>query len=238
MVLGIDIGAVISSGGTQFDDGTASGGTTLKAGIQIVGAGAVASGMTVLSGGTQYVSAGGSTTGTLLSGGREQVLGAASGTVVGNGGSEYVSSGGIVSGASISGGTLELASGAVDGSAPLSFTGSGGLILDASVQFGGLVAGFGSASLSDTIDFRDIPFVASGGTATTVSWTQLTSGANASGTLTVSEGGHTANITLLGQYVAGNFTSSTDGHGGTLVTDPPVVANTDPNPLTLVHGQQ
>ena len=132
----------------------------------------------------------------------------------------------VVSGATISGGTLELASGAVEGSAPLSFTGSGSLVLDASVQFGGLVAGFGSASLSDTIDFRDIPFVASGGTATTVSWTQLTSGANASGTLTVSEGGHTANITLLGQYVAGNFTSSTDGHGETLVTDPLVSSST------------
>ena len=43
-----------------------------------------------------------------------------------------------------------------------------------------------------------------------------------SGTLTVSDGLHTAKLALLGQYVVGNFTLSDDGHGGTLVSDPPV----------------
>jgi hypothetical protein len=38
----------------------------------------------------------------------------------------------------------------------------------------------------------------------------------------VSDGTNTANITLLGQYVAGNFTKQSDGNGGTLITDPPV----------------
>ena len=33
----------------------------------------------------------------------------------------------------------------------------------------------------------------------------------------------TANITLLGQYVAGNFTKQSDSNGGTLITDPPLV---------------
>ena len=87
------------------------------------------------------------------------------------------------------------------------------------------------------MNLLDIPYVASGASATTSGWVQLTSGANASGTLTVSEGGHTANITLLGQYVAGNFHIQSDGLGGTLVTDLPVVANTDPNPLTLLNPQ-
>jgi hypothetical protein len=94
-----------------------------------------------------------------------------------------------------------------------------------------LVAGFG---LPDQIDFRDIPFVSG---TTTVTWDQLTSGPNASGTLTVADGGLTATVTLLGQYMAGappagNFTSASDAHGGTLVTDPPVSSSTDPISVT------
>ena len=45
---------------------------------------------------------------------------------------------------------------------------------------------------------------------------------NTSGTLTVSDGVHTAHVTLLGQYVTAQFTSATDGHGGTLIGDPPI----------------
>ena len=79
------------------------------------------------------------------------------------------------------------------------------------------MTGFGQ---TDGLDLTNLAFVASGASATTVSWTQLTSGASASGTLSVSEGGHTANLTLLGQYMAGNFNIQADGLGGTLVTDP------------------
>jgi hypothetical protein len=58
---------------------------------------------------------------------------------------------------------------------------------------------------------------------------------NTSGTLTVSDhGGNTANITLLGQYVAGNFNIATDGHGGTVVYDP-AVSSTDTNRLANTH---
>jgi hypothetical protein len=39
------------------------------------------------------------------------------------------------------------------------------------------------------------------------------------GTLAAANANHTANITLLGQYMAGNFHPSTDHHGGTIVTD-------------------
>ena len=77
---------------------------------------------------------------------------------------------------------------------------------------------------------RDIAFTS----ATTLSWTQVTSGASASGTLTVSGGGNVANITLLGQYMTGQFTSGGDGFGGTLVGDPPVVAQTS-NTLVPAH---
>jgi hypothetical protein len=54
-----------------------------------------------------------------------------------------------------------------------------------------------------------------------------------SGTLVVSQGGQSANITLLGSYVAGNFHIQSDGASGTLVTDPPVPM-TDSGPFMLV----
>jgi len=50
---------------------------------------------------------------------------------------------------------------------------------------------------------------------------RLSGRSNASGTLTVSAGGNAANLTLLGKYTAANFTSASDGNGGTLIADPP-----------------
>jgi hypothetical protein len=38
----------------------------------------------------------------------------------------------------------------------------------------------------------------------------------------VNDGTHTANLLLLGQYAAAQFAMSSDGHGGTLIADPPV----------------
>jgi len=37
--------------------------------------------------------------------------------------------------------------------------------------------------------------------------------------LTASDGTHTANIALLGQYTAASFAMATDGSGGTLIHD-------------------
>jgi hypothetical protein len=47
------------------------------------------------------------------------------------------------------------------------------------------------------------------------------------------DGVHSATITLLGQYTAGQFTSASDGHGGTLIGDPAVVAANDPSLAAL-----
>jgi hypothetical protein len=47
------------------------------------------------------------------------------------------------------------------------------------------------------------------------------SGDTSSGTLSVTDGAHTANIALLGNYLASTFVASSDGHGGTSVIDPP-----------------
>ena len=38
----------------------------------------------------------------------------------------------------------------------------------------------------------------------------------------MTDGTHTANITLLGQYTAASFTKASDGNGGTTISDPTV----------------
>jgi hypothetical protein len=43
--------------------------------------------------------------------------------------------------------------------------------------------------------------------------------------LTVTDGTHTANITLAGNFSNSTFTPSGDGHGGTTIVDPPAFAS-------------
>jgi choice-of-anchor A domain-containing protein len=89
---------------------------------------------------------------------------------------------------------------------------AGTLELDNSALFTGHIAGFGG---QDGIDLADIGF----GTQTTLAYLQNQT--NTSGVLTVSDGAHTANLALLGQYMASSFAVASDGHGGTLISDPP-----------------
>jgi autotransporter passenger strand-loop-strand repeat protein len=155
---------------------------------------------------------------TIGSGGGLTVAGAASGTTIDSGGYEYVASGGTESGATISGGgVLELASGGSVGNGAVTFADSAGgfLTLDDAKQFVGFVAGFGG---SDDIALLDIPYTSG---TTTFSWSQTTTDAGASGTLTVHDDTDSANIILLGSYLAGQFALAAYD-GGTLVTDPPV----------------
>jgi len=150
----------------------------------------------VSSGGGLYVSSGGTSL---------------SGTVL-NGGAEYVSSGGAISGATLSGGFLEIRSGGTAGTSQINFTTGGGTLqLDDSEHFGGSVSGFG---VPGGIDLRDIAF----DTGTTLGY----SDSGGSGTLTVTHGSSTAQILMIGNYVLANFTKQADGHGGTLIIDPPV----------------
>jgi autotransporter passenger strand-loop-strand repeat protein len=221
----------VNSGSNDFDFGVESG-TTINSGIQVVEGGGSASGTTVNAGGEEFIASGGLVSGSKLNGGIDLVFGTAVGTTVNSGGTEYIGSGGFASGTTISGGLVEVTSGAVTSGSLFTFALSGGgtLQLDESQHFAstGLVAGFGPPKLTKGIDFVDIPFVSG---ATTVNWNQLTSGSTASGTLTISGDGHIANITLLGQYMAGaggSFTITSDAHGGTFVTDPPVSSSTDP----------
>jgi hypothetical protein len=70
--------------------------------------------------------------------------------------------------------------------------------------------------LGDEIDLRGLAYTSG---TTNLSWSQLTSGANASGTLTVSSGAAVETLTLLGQYTAANFSATSDGFGGTPLKD-------------------
>jgi hypothetical protein len=44
----------------------------------------------------------------------------------------------------------------------------------------------------------------------------------------VSDGAHTANLSLLGQYAASSFAMASDGHGGTLITEAAAIAQNQP----------
>jgi len=96
------------------------------------------------------------------------------------------------------------------------------LKIDHAADFRGAVAGFDG---SDVLDLADVAF----GKNTTLGYAANSS--NTGGTLTVSDGTHTADISLLGQYMAGSFVMSADGFGGTQIQNPPAAT------LTLTHPQ-
>ncbi len=77
--------------------------------------------------------------------------------------------------------------------------------------YGGTLTGF-SKTGGSALDLDDIAF--NGSTTATYA------GTTASGVLTVSDGAHAANIHLMGNYTKSAFIVSSDGHGGTSVSDP------------------
>jgi hypothetical protein len=128
-----------------------------------------------------------------------------------------------VSGAVMGSGTAE-----IDGSAMLEFAGassaattfgagaSGTLKLDQSGGFSGTIAGFAGG---DGIDLGDVGF----GSSTALAFAANADGSG--GTLTVSDGTHTANLQLLGQYAATGFQAAADAGTGTMLTYVPQEAN-------------
>ena len=87
---------------------------------------------------------------------------------------------------------------------------TGTLRLDASSAFTGQILGFRA---TDSIDLADIAF----GSATTLGFTP--NAGNTGGSLAISDGTHSANLALLGQYAVSGFAVSSDGHGGTLLQE-------------------
>jgi hypothetical protein len=86
---------------------------------------------------------------------------------------------------------------------------AGTLRLDDSLDFSGVVSGFGQ---NDHLDLSDIKFGAG------MTHDYLPNAQGTGGTLTVSDGAHTANITMVGQYTAEGFHVSDDHHAGTQIT--------------------
>jgi serralysin len=235
----------INSGGAQYDNGTASGTTVSGGGIEYVFSGGTESGTTVSGGGAEYVFSGGTSTSATLNGGDQYVYGSASGTVVSTGsiqdilsggtassatinsggaqydngtassttvsggGIEYVFSGSTASGTTLSGGSEIVMSGGI-ANGTITFAGSGQLTLNTSTNVNNFqISGFNASS--DKLDLADITYSGK----TTLSFAEANN--NTSGTLTVSDILHTANITLLGLYTTQNFTAASDGHGGTII---------------------
>jgi hypothetical protein len=84
----------------------------------------------------------------------------------------------------------------------------GDLVLDQPSTFGGTVSGFGDQSV---IDLPGIAF----GPSTTLGY--LPNSNQAQGILSVTDGNHSANIALLGNYMASSFAVVGDNHGGSMV---------------------
>jgi hypothetical protein len=107
---------------------------------------------------------------------------------------------------------------------PVTFAGSTGTLqLDTPSSFTGTVAGLTG---QDALDLRFI----NPATVQTPTYVGNSSG----GTLTVTDGTHTANIALLGNYLASTFVASSDGHGGTSIVDPVLTSS---NPMILSPPQ-
>ena len=105
---------------------------------------------------------------------------------------------------------------------PVTFAGSTGTLqLENPSSFTGTVAGLTG---QDALDLRFI-------NPATVQ-TPTYSGNSSGGTLTVTDGTHTANIALLGNYLASTFVASSDGHGGTAIVDPVLSSSTQQMVLT------
>ncbi len=90
------------------------------------------------------------------------------------------------------------------------FGATGQLRLAHSTGYDGTISGF-SKTGANSLDLEDIAFATA-----KVSF----SGTTSAGTITVSDGTHTAHIKLAGNYTASTFVLADDGGGGTLVHDP------------------
>jgi hypothetical protein len=129
--------------------------------------------------------------------------------------------------AQINGGTLYVQKAFAEN---VAFTGTTGVLeLGASQAFTGKVSGLSKTGTS-WLDLADITFTSG---VTKASY----SGTTAAGTLTVTDGTHTAHITLVGNYFGATFTLSTDGHTGTKVVDPSAPAGPAPFAQALAGFQ-
>lgn len=121
------------------------------------------------------------------------------------------------SGSALIGGTATIEfGGASSENTTFADVGNGTLKLDQSTAFTGTISGFNEG---DKLDLSDIL----SGPNTTINFTENAD--NTGGTLTLSDGTHTANIKLQGQYSVDGFHISADNGAGTLVSYLPLNHN-------------
>jgi hypothetical protein len=96
---------------------------------------------------------------------------------------------------------------------------AGTLKLDQAESFSGSVSGFGAG---DTLDLSDIAF----GANLTIGYTANAAGTG--GSLSISDGTHSASVALLGQFAAAGFQVGSDAGGGAMVTYAPPDQTTGP----------
>lgn len=210
----------IDAAGLQHVHGSATDTVVNAGGEQNVYAGAIATGTTLNTGGLQIDW--GTTIATTIAGGSQYVYGMAADTVILSG-TQYVEAGGASYGAMIGSGTLHAFAGASVHN--VTFAGADAtLVLDHASDFSGFLSGWQDGN---HLDLGDIQF----GESTTLAYV-ANAGSNG-GKLTVSDGSHTVSLALLGQYTAADFALSSDGHGGSLISDPGVQVQ---NQLATAHA--
>ena len=203
----------VESGGSSFEPVASSGGNIyLFGGEDIEGL--------IATGGTEHVEAGGFAFQTFISlGGQVVDAGGFADSAIVVSSVQLVENGGFgVSTFIETLGTMEVAAGGSTDGTAVFFEGSNGLLrLDDSQHFttpiSGLDASPGVGADTNYIDLKDIVY----GAGTHFSWSSAGGG---SGTLTVTDGTHTAHLELLGNYTAADFKIANDGTGGTFVFDP------------------
>jgi autotransporter passenger strand-loop-strand repeat protein len=196
----VSAGSLTNAGTIYLEGGT---GTDTNAATLVVGGGMVDTGIVYLLG-HAGISAGSVT---IANGGTVSVGSGASlsGANIATAGSVIVSSGGTSIAPTIAGGSLDLTSGSI-ASGGVTFAGAGTLEIDGGTISAPTISGF---AVGDTIDLR--PLAWSAGNSASFNGT----------TLSVTSGGATDTLTLVGVTSGTQFTVASDGHGGTAVTELP-----------------
>jgi len=205
---------VVVSSGATFTDG---GAVTLAAGQTVQSAG--------------ILNLGGTGKNSIANAGLIETTGAGNLTLAGaltNNGTVAANGGTLVAGGSITGsGAFDIGGGTLDVTVAfahnVTFTATAGVLeLSQSQGYTGTITGF-SKTGGTSLDLSDIGFVSSA--------EATYSGTKTGGVLTVTDGTHTARISLKGNYLTSTFIASSDGHGGTDVVDPKANAGVGPAPM-------
>lgn len=198
----------LNAGGWQYVHGTVNATNVNDGGGQSIYLDGAAFGTAIYAGGVQIDW--GSAYNTTVVGGTQFVWGTAANTEVVSG-TQFVGAGGVAEHTILSGGTAHVVAGGA--THDVEFGRGGRLELEQASAFSGTISGW---QARDVIDFGDIAF----GDTTTLTYVENAD--NGGGSLTVTSGATTTTLALLGQYSAADFALSSDGHGGTLLSNPAV----------------